>query len=355
MQNHHKLLVLPLAAMLALPALAQDTTSNQNQNQNQNQAQPASQNPTQTQPESKDQTASADQTAHQPLQLEQKEGFWGHMNPFARKKYVRKQLTPVVGRVNELDELTNTNSKNIKDVDARSQEGIRMASAKASEADTHALDAANRANQAHETATQANTRLQSVEKVVSNIDQYQRVQDTEIRFRPGQVALSDKAKAALDELAVPLKQQRGYVVEVQGFSTVKGQAGIQTSQKMADAVVRYLVTQHEVPVYRIYTLGMGNAQMKTAAQTQETPAQQKRRMRGGVVEISLLRNNLSDLQSAQNGAPADSGTTPAAAPANGQQPNVQSQPASGQQLPQSDQPVQPKPKSDQVAPIAPPK
>jgi hypothetical protein len=125
---------------------------------------------------------------------------------------------------------------------------------------------------------------------------------------------------------------------------------------MADAVVRYLVVQHEVPVYRIYTLGMGNAQIKTAAQSPETPAQQKRRMRGGVVEISLLRNNLADLQSAQNGAPADNGTSPAA-PANGQQNNnlQQNQPASGQQLPQSDQPVQSKPKSDQVAPIAPPK
>jgi outer membrane protein OmpA-like peptidoglycan-associated protein len=353
--NRHKLLVLPLAAMLALPALAQDTTSNQNQNQNQ--TQPASQSQPQAQ-QSIDQAASANQTAHEPLQLEQKEGFWGKVNPFARKKYVRKQLDPVKGRVNELDELTNTNSKNIKDVDARSQEGIRMASAKASEADTHALDATNRANQAHETATQANNRLQSVEKVVSNIDQYQRVQDTEIRFRPGQVALSDKAKAALDELAVPLKQQKGYVVEVQGFSSTKGQAGIQNSQKMADAVVRYLVVQHEVPVYRIYTLGMGNAQIKTAAQTQETPAQQKRRMRGGVVEISLLRNNLSDLQSAQNGAPAESGTAPSAAPASGQQQNSNmqsSQPASGQQLPQSDQPVQSKPKNDQVPPTAPPK
>jgi outer membrane protein OmpA-like peptidoglycan-associated protein len=353
MQNQHKLLVLPLAAMLALPALAQDTTSNQNQNQ----TQPASQSQSQTQ-ESKGQTATADQTtAHEPLQLEQKEGFWGKVNPFARKKYVRKQLDPVKGRVNELDELTNANAKNIKDVDARSQEGIRMASAKANEADTHALDAANRANMANQTATQANNRLQSVEKVVSNIDQYQRVQDTEIRFRPGQVALSDKAKAALDELAVPLKQQRGYVVEVQGFSSVKGQAGIQTSQKMADAVVRYLVVQHEVPVYRIYTLGMGNAQIKSAAQTQETPAQQKRRMRGGVVEISLLRNNLSDLQSAQNGAPAETGAAPSAAPASGQQSNSMqsSQPASGQQLPQSDQPVQSKPKNDQVPPTAPPK
>jgi outer membrane protein OmpA-like peptidoglycan-associated protein len=354
MQNRHKLLVLPLAAVMSLPVLAQDTTSNQNQSQpqSQTQSQPSQSNQTPNASE----TATANQTsdaAHQPLQLEQKEGFWGKMNPFARKKYVRRQLTPVVGRVNELDELTNANSKNIKDVDARSQEGIRLATAKATEADTHALDAANRANQAHETASQANNRLQSVEKVVSSIDQYQRVQDTEIRFRPGQIALSDKAKAALDEIAVPLKQQKGYVVEVQGFSTTKGQAGIQNSQKMADAVVRYLVLQHEVPVFRIYTLGMGNAQMKTATQTNETPAQQKRRMRGGRVEISLLRNNLGDLQSAQNGA-ANDNTTPAAPVNNQQNQNQngvqQNRPADTMQMPQSDQP-----KKDNQAPIAPPK
>jgi outer membrane protein OmpA-like peptidoglycan-associated protein len=267
MQNRYKVLALPLAAMLSLPALAQDTTSNQTsaQPQSQTQTQPSSQ----TTSETKDQTATATQSesGRQPLQLEQKEGFWGHLNPFARKKYVRKQLAPVQGRVNELDELTNSNSKNIKDLDARSSEGIRLATAKATEADTHALDAANRANQANQTATQANNRLQTVANAVSNIDQYQRMQDTEIRFRPGQLTLSDKAKAALDELAVPLKSQKGYVVEVQGFSSTKGLAGIQNSQKIADAVVRYLVEQHEVPVYRIYTLGMGNAQMKSTAQS----------------------------------------------------------------------------------------
>src|SRR5206468_8211342 len=155
-----------------------------------------------TQQQSTDTTKS--DSDHQTLTLEQHEGFWGKINPFARKKYVRKQLSPVVGRVNELDELTASNSKMIKDVDARSQEGIRMATAKATEADSHALDATNRANQANETATQAAARLGSVEKVVSNIDQYQHVQDTEIRFRPGQTALSSKAKEALEQLVDPL-------------------------------------------------------------------------------------------------------------------------------------------------------
>ena len=235
-----------------------------------------------------------------PLQYETRQGFWGKVNPFARKKYVQKQLTPIQNRVNELDELTAANSKMIKDVDSRAQQGIQQASAKASEADQHAVDAGNKATQAQQTATQANTRLTAVEGVVSNIDQYKASNQTEIRFRPGQTVLSKNAKSALDDLATPLKGQRGYIVEVQGFSSGKGQEAIATSRKMADAVVRYLVQNQEIPVYRIYVLGMGNAPLPTAANNQEAGAKPKR-MSGGRVEVSLMKNDLEQLASTSNG------------------------------------------------------
>src|SRR5258708_34581953 len=89
-----------------------------------------------------------------PLQYETRQGFWGKINPFARKKYVQKQLNPIRDRVNELDELTAANSKMITDVDSRAQEGIRQASAKAGEADSHAVDAGNPAQQANQTRQQ---------------------------------------------------------------------------------------------------------------------------------------------------------------------------------------------------------
>jgi outer membrane protein OmpA-like peptidoglycan-associated protein len=194
--------------------------------------------------------------------------------------------------VNELDELTAANSKMIKDVDSRAQQGIQMASSKANEADQHAVDAGNKANQAQTTATQASTRITTVENVVSNIDQYKSTNQTEIRFRPGQTVLSEAAKQAIDQMAEPVKSQRGYIIEVQGFSSGKGQTAIATSRKMADAVVRYLVENHEIPVYRIYVLGMGNAPMQqTSAENGEKP----KRMSGGRVEISLLKNDLEQL------------------------------------------------------------
>jgi outer membrane protein OmpA-like peptidoglycan-associated protein len=278
------------AMLLALPALAQQQPASTSQDNSASQPAAAS--------------SGDSATGKAPLQYESRQGFWGKVNPFARKKYVQRQTQPIRDRVNELDQLTAANSKMIKDVDSRAQQGIQMASTKANEADQHAVDAGNKATQAQTTATQANTRLTTVEGVVSNIDQYKASNQTEIRFRPGQSVLSQNAKTALDDLANPLKGQHGYILEVQGFSSGKGQAAIATSRKMADAVVRYLVENHEIPVYRIYVLGMGNAPAPTAAA--DSGAKPKR-MSGGRVEVSLMKNDLEQLASGSN--------APTAAPA----------------------------------------
>jgi len=285
------LVALFVAVVLALPAFAQQPSST---SQDQPTAQAA---PSASASSSMDQTSSASSatvgaTGKQPLQPETRQGFWGKLNPWARKKYVQRQTEPIRDRVNELDELTAGNTKMIKDVDSRAQQGIQLASAKANEADQHAIDAGNKAQMAQQTATQANTRLTTVEQVVGNIDQYKASNQTEIRFRPGQSVLSQNAKTALDDMATPLKSQRGYIIEVQGFSSGHGQAAIATSQKMADSVVRYLVLNHDIPVYRIYVVGMGNAPVPSANADDQAKT---KRTSGGRVEISLLKNDLEQL------------------------------------------------------------
>jgi outer membrane protein OmpA-like peptidoglycan-associated protein len=272
-----------LAVILAVPVFAQQTAT------------------TTTQPSAQPATKADTATGKDPLQPETREGFWGRVNPFARKKYVARQTQPIRDRINELDELTASNTKAIKDTDARAQQGIQLASAKATEADQHAIEAGNKATAAQQTAQQAHTRLNTVEQVVTNIDQYQPTTQTEILFKPGQTVLSQNAKSALDEMATPLKSQRGYVVEVQGFSSGHGQVAISNSQKMAESVVRYLVLNHDIPVYRIYLVGMGNAPAPTTATAGDA---KPKRTTGGRVEISLLKNNLEQL--------ASTGTTPAA-------------------------------------------
>ncbi len=263
-----------LSTLIALPTFAQ-TNSNAG-------AQPAA---TGEQASPQAQPAEA---GKEPAQPASRQDFWDGdepsaaaliFHPFASKEYVRRHLQTIQDRVNELDEITASHRKLIREVDARAQQGIQLASAKADLGNEHALDAANRAQVANQMATAADTRVAAVETVVGSVDRYKSSAQTEIRFRPGQTVLSKQAKDALDEMALQLKNQRGYIVEVQGYSSGQGQAAIANSRKMADSVVRYLVLNHEVPAYRIYVVGMGNA----------PAAKSTSRSR---VEISLLKNDL---------------------------------------------------------------
>ena len=228
-----------------------------------------------------------------PLENQSKEGFWGHMNPFARKKWVNRQTAPIKDQVNELDQLQAKNANDIKDVDARSQAGIKNAMNAANTADQHAQDAANRANSANQMASNASTRTDALGNTVGNLDQYQTVSSTSVKFAAGRTTLGPTGKSDLDALATTLSGEKGYIIEVQGYS----KSGVQTSQAMADAVVRYLVTEHQVPVYRIYKTGLGKNTAK--------PADGEQAIVNGV-RVTLLHNSLATM----GGNSASNGTAP---------------------------------------------
>jgi outer membrane protein OmpA-like peptidoglycan-associated protein len=230
-----------------------------------------------------------------PLQGQSKEGFWGHMNPFARKKWVARSIDPIRDRTNELDQLQAKNANDIKDVDGRATAGINKAMMAANTADQHAADAANRANTAQTTATGASTRTDQLNGTVSNLDQYSQVTATDVKFAAGRTALGPQGKTDLDDMATKLSAEKGYIIEVQGYS----KHGVAASQAMADSVVRYLVTEHQVPLYRIYRTGLGR---NTDKSTDETAV-----VNG--VRVTLLHNSLATMgsASASNDAPA---TTP---------------------------------------------
>jgi outer membrane protein OmpA-like peptidoglycan-associated protein len=227
-----------------------------------------------------------------PLETQSREGFWGRMNPLARKKWVHRQVDPVKDRVNELDQLQSKNANDIRDVDTRATAGINKAQSAADLADQHAADASNKANAAQQTATNASNRASSLHTTVSNLDQFQEVASTSVLFASGRTSLGPKAKAELDDMATKLANEKGYIVEVQGFS----RSGVQTSQAMADSVVRYLVIEHQVPVFRIYRTGLG----RNTAQ----PAEGERVLTNGV-RVTLLHNSLATMgsDSASNNVP----------------------------------------------------
>jgi outer membrane protein OmpA-like peptidoglycan-associated protein len=281
----YSLPVLVLGSALGISAFAQTSTP-----------------PTQT--TDQDKTAASSSTMNpndnstyatgKPLPQDQsKEGFWGHVNPFARKKWVNRQTAPIKGQVNELDQLQAKNANDIKDVDSRSQAGIKNAMSAANTADQHAQDAATRANSANQLASNASSRTDALGNTVGNLDQYQTVSATSVKFAPGRTALGPTGKSDLDALATTLAGEKGYIIEVQGYS----KSGVQTSQAMADSVVRYLVTEHQVPVYRIYKTGLGK---------NTTPAADGEQAVVNGVRVTLLHNSLATM----GGASASNGTAP---------------------------------------------
>ena len=52
----------------------------------------------------------------------------------ATKNHVRSQVTPVINKVNELDDLTAKNTRDIRDVDTRTQSGLNDVNAKSAAA-----------------------------------------------------------------------------------------------------------------------------------------------------------------------------------------------------------------------------
>jgi outer membrane protein OmpA-like peptidoglycan-associated protein len=280
-----------LAASLAVPGFAQDSSATSNTPQaGTTSPAPANNTGASTSGAASDSTTYA---TGQPLPAKSNEGFWGKMNPLARKKWVSRQVSPVKDRVNELDQLTAKNANDIKDVDSRAQAGIHQAQSTADQANQQAQQASTQAGQAQQLAQQATSQTSQLNSTVTNLDQYQQVADTELHFRSTQVGLNDKAKEALDQVATQLQGQKGYIVEVQGYSRARGQAGIQKSQSMADAVVRYLVVDHHVPVYRIYRLAMGNAPREETSDSSSGAS-------ATVVHVTLMHNSLAALNSPTN-------------------------------------------------------
>jgi outer membrane protein OmpA-like peptidoglycan-associated protein len=306
-----------LAASLGVPAMAQNApAADSGAPQTSANPAPASSTPASTSGAASDSTTYA---TGQPLPAKSTEGFWGKMNPLARKKWVNRQVAPVKDRLNELDQLTAKNANDIKDVDSRAQAGIHQAQSTADSANQQAQQASTQAGQAQTLAQQATAQTTQLNTTVTNLDQYQQVTDTELHFRSTQTGLNAKAKEALDQVATQLEGQKGYIVEVQGYSHARGQAGIQKSQDMADAVVRYLVVDHHVPVFRIYRLAMGNAPREET--TSGTT--------GTVVHVTLMHNSLAALNSPTN---QNNGSSPIGAT---QQSNPQPSPRNAASQPQN--------------------
>jgi len=198
----------------------------------------------------------------------------------ATKKYVRNTTAPIQAKVDQVGTQTTQNTQQIEDtknqvkqVDDKAQSGINAAQERASTADQHAATADQHAatadqhatdamNQAKQASQMADTNAQDLNKlrdVVSNIDDYKMQTSATVPFAFDKYTLTSSAKEDLDNLASGLTADKRFVISVEGFTDSTGNRTYNEalSQKRADAVVAYLVTKHDIPIYRIHMIGLG--------------------------------------------------------------------------------------------------
>ena len=210
----------------------------------------------------------------------------------ATKKYVRNTTAPIQAKVDQVGDQTTHNTQQIEDtrtqvkqVDEKAQSGISAAQERASTADQHAAaadqhatDAMNRANQAAQVGDQNTQALSSLRQVVSNIDDYRLQTSATVPFKFNKYALTPEARQDLDKLATDVQPNKRFFIAVEGYTDDIGNRQYNTalSRRRADAVVEYLVAKHDIPIYRIHMIGLGDEKPVDEAHNRAARAKNRR-------------------------------------------------------------------------------
>jgi outer membrane protein OmpA-like peptidoglycan-associated protein len=217
----------------------------------------------------------------------------------ATKKYVRNTAAPIQAKVDQVGEQTTQNSQQIqdtkaqvKDVDQRAQNGISGANERAGAADQHAGaadqhagEAMNHANDAMTKATTADQKadanaqgLTSLKDAVANIDDYKLQTSVTVPFAFNRSNLTADSKQELDKLAQDVSADKRYFIAVEGYTDKSGTAAYNEvlSRKRADVVVEYLVAKHDIPIYRIHMIGLGDEKPVDEARNRAARAKNRR-------------------------------------------------------------------------------
>lgn len=120
---------------------------------------------------------------------------------------------------------------------------------------------------------------------ISAIDDYTVQDEATVYFRVNSAAVSPEDRRALDELAQKALTTKGYVIEIKGFTDSTGDVARNRvlSQQRADAVVRYLQENHDIPLRRMIT-PYGYGEMRPVADNSSTDGRRQNRR----VEVKIL-------------------------------------------------------------------
>lgn len=230
--------------------------------------------------------------------------FWGSGDRVASSQLIRGLSLEAEGRGDSTGALSATKIRFDKDdfrvaqsIDSRvapaearltqAEENARRVSGQIDELMAISNAARGGAKAAQETADAAIAGVNATNERISAMDDFVVQSTATVNFRVGSAVLSPEAKASLDEVAASANSLKGYVIEVTGFASSEGGTKMNKalSQRRAQAVIDYLVENHNVPLRRVgQSYGFGELQAVADNTTRDGRAQNRR------VEVKLLVN-----------------------------------------------------------------
>jgi len=235
----------------------------------------------------------------------------------ATKKYVRQTVDPVSGKLDQvatksdqqgqtLDQTRTSLDQTRSSLDQtrasleKDETALSATNERAVSAENHAGEALNHADEAGRKADTANQGVSALKTqladTVANLDAYKQVANTTVNFKFNSDKLDSEAKMSLDQMVANQGQYKRFFIAVEGFTDRVGSPDYNAalSRRRADAVVGYLVTEHNLPVYRIQMVGLGKEKPVDDGKTRAANAKNRR------VEVTLFS---ADQNLALNSAP----------------------------------------------------
>lgn len=199
----------------------------------------------------------------------------------ATKKYVAQTVEPVEDRVDRLEGGLEETRSELR----QTKQQLATTTETANAADRRAGEALNRADAASEKAEQIRGQLRAeLQQTIANLEDYRLAGNAVVYFDFDSAELTDAARAELDRLVAAHRNSKRYFITLQGYTDQIGSAeyNLRLSQRRAEAVKRYLVAQHGIPLYRVYVIGLGEQKPVEEGRTREARALNRR------VEVSVF-------------------------------------------------------------------
>jgi outer membrane protein OmpA-like peptidoglycan-associated protein len=198
---------------------------------------------------------------------------------------ITSRVAPVESDLEETQMSLEATQERLGEAEQRMELTAKQVQGQMEELDAAYRTARAEAGDAQRTADQALSGVDSANERISSLDDYDVSEVVIVEFGFDSSALTDEAESRLEQLALKCREEKGYLLEIVGYTSSDGNAEYnrRLSQRRADSVVRYLTEDGQLPLRRIITPHGFGAKNPVADNTTTEGRQKNRR-----VEVRVL-------------------------------------------------------------------